>query len=286
TDTNEPWWEGLDGEVPTNIVDWQGNVWDKNSGNKAAHPNSRFTVAIKNCPMLSKEFDNPKGVPISAIIFGGRRTKLVPLVVESFSWTHGVFLGARMGSETTAAALHQVGILRRDPMAMLPFCGYNMGDYFQHWLNVGKRLTNPPRIYSVNWFRVDDNGKFIWPGFGDNIRVIKWIIERVTNKSQAKETPIGLVPDINDFNVEGLNISKENFLLIICCPYQHLVDQWANNIKDIFPIEEIVKCYDNRQEWDGHLNKLLQNMIYGDKKTGIVVTTTTTGSSDYFVRMG
>jgi phosphoenolpyruvate carboxykinase (GTP) len=207
-DANEPWWEGLDGDVPKNVLDWQGKKWDGSQGVKAAHPNSRFTVSIYNSPTLSKEFDNPKGVPISAIIFGGRRTQLVPLVVEGFDWANGVFLGARMGSETTAAAMHQVGVLRRDPMAMIPFCGYNMGDYFGHWLNIGRKASQPPKIFSVNWFRVDDDDKFIWPGFGDNIHVLRWIVDRVHNRVPAKETPIGLVPRLEDLHLEGLNIPR------------------------------------------------------------------------------
>ena len=209
-DTNEPWWEGMDGPVPENILDWQGRKWDRNSGNSAAHPNSRFTVSISQCPTLSPEFENPKGVPISAIIFGSRRSKLLPLVYESFDWTHGVFCGARMGSETTAAAIHQIGKLRRDPMAMIPFCGYNMGDYFGHWLNMGRRIPEPPKIFVVNWFRIDENGRFIWPGFGENIRVLKWIIDRINNKVQARETPIGLIPYIEDIELEGLSITRED----------------------------------------------------------------------------
>jgi len=208
TDTNEPWWDGMDGAVPENIIDWQGNKWDRSKGAKAAHPNSRFTVSIKNCPVVSKEFNNPKGVPISAVILGGKRTHLIPLVTESFNWQNGVFLGCRTGSETTAAAIHKEGVLRRDPMAMLPFCGYNMGDYFRHWLNIGKKLTIPPKIYSVNWFRTDDAGKFIWPGFGDNIRVLEWIINRVNNRVSARETPVGLVPNLDDLNLNGLDIPK------------------------------------------------------------------------------
>jgi phosphoenolpyruvate carboxykinase (GTP) len=209
-DTNEPWWEGIDGPIPQNLVDWQGRSWNSSQGTKAAHPNSRFTVSIYNSPMLSKEIDNPKGVPISAIILGGRRTHLIPLVVESFDWQHGVFLGARSGSETTAAAIHQVGVLRRDPMAMLPFCGYNMGDYFRHWLNMGKKLIYPPKIFSVNWFRVNDEGEFIWPGFGENIRILKWIVDRANNRLGAKETPLGLIPYLKDLELDGLNISREN----------------------------------------------------------------------------
>ncbi len=209
-DTNEPWWEGMDGPTPKHLVDWQGNQWNNANNSTAAHPNSRFTVSIYHVPSLSEQFDNPAGVPVSAIIFGGRRSRLKPLVVESFNWQHGVFLGASMGSETTAAAIHQIGILRRDPMAMLPFCGYNMGDYFKHWLKVGMRIAHPPKIFTVNWFRTDDNGKFIWPGFGDNIRVLKWILDRVHNRVPAKITPIGFVPFLKDLNLRGLMITEEN----------------------------------------------------------------------------
>ncbi len=208
-DANEPWWNGLDGAVPKNIVDWQGNPWNPSMETKAAHPNSRFTVSIYNCPSLSKEFDNPKGVPISAILLGGRRSNLVPLVMEAFDWQHGVFLGTRTGSETTAAAAHQVGVLRRDPMAMLPFCGYNMGDYFGHWLNIGKKLKHPPKIYSINWFRTDADDKYIWPGFGENIRVIKWMIDRIEGKAGARETPLGLMPELKDLDLSGLNIPQD-----------------------------------------------------------------------------
>src|SRR3989338_951311 len=192
--TNEPWWEGLDGDAPKNLIDWQGKPWQSGQESKAAHPNARFTASIYNSPTLSREFDNPKGVPISAIILGGRRSRLIPLVTEAFNWQNGVFLGARTGLETTAAAAHQVGVLRRDPMAMLPFCGYNMGDYFRNWLDIGKNLKHPPKIYSVNWFRADENGRFIWPGFGENIRVLKWILERVYGRAEAQETPLGLIP--------------------------------------------------------------------------------------------
>lgn len=209
-DTNEPWWEGMDGPTPENILDWQGKKWDRNSDKPAAHPNSRFTVSISQCPTLSPEFENPKGVPISAIIFGSRRSRLLPLVYESFDWRHGVFCGARMGSETTAAAIHQVGKLRRDPMAMIPFCGYNMGDYFRHWLNMGERIAQPPKIFVVNWFRLDEDGRFLWPGFGENIRVLKWIMDRINNRVQARETPIGLLPCIEDIELNGLDVSRQD----------------------------------------------------------------------------
>jgi len=261
TDTNEPWWEGLDGAVPKNLIDWQGKVWNSSSSSKAAHPNSRFTVSINNCPTLSKEFDNPKGVPISAIILGGRRTQLIPLVTESFNWQHGVYLCARTGSETTAAAAHQVDQLRRDPMAMLPFCGYNMGDYFQHWLNIGKKLTQPPKIFSVNWFRVDDEGKFIWPGFGENIRVLKWIVDRVHNRVKAEETPLGLVPDMRDLETGGLDISKEKLAKL----FEINAEPWKQELQDI---EKFLNQFGNRMPseiWQEHekLSEQLNNSERG-----------------------
>ena len=209
-DNNEPWWEGLDGERPSHLRDWQGKDFDPASSGKAAHPNSRFTASAYNCPTLSPEYDNPKGVPISAILFGGRRAKLIPLVMESFDWQHGVFLGARMGSETTAAAIGQVGVIRRDPMAMLPFCGYNMGEYFDHWFNIGQKLSRPPKVFSVNWFRVDEEGKFLWPGFGDNIRVLQWIIDRINHRVTAKQTPVGLMPNVGDINLSGTTVTDEH----------------------------------------------------------------------------
>ncbi|OGS17613.1 MAG: phosphoenolpyruvate carboxykinase [Elusimicrobia bacterium RIFOXYA2_FULL_50_26] len=207
--TNEPWWEGLDYPEGADMEDWQGKTWNPSMSAKAAHPNARFTTSIYNCPILSKEYDNPGGVPISAIIVGGRRAHLVPLVTEAFNWQHGVFHAARMGSETTAAAAHQIGVVRRDPMAMLPFCGYNMGDYFRHWLSIGKKMANPPKIFSVNWFRTDENGSFIWPGFGDNIRILKWIIERTNGKAGAKKTAIGFVPAKEDLDMTGLSMEPE-----------------------------------------------------------------------------
>ena len=228
-DTNEPWWDGIDGPTPKNLIDWQGNPWDASKNPKAAHPNSRFTVSVYSAPTLSKEFDNPRGVPISAIILGGKRTHLIPLVTEAFDWQHGVFIGARTGSETTAAAMHKEGVLRRDPMAMLPFCGYNMGDYFKHWLSIGKKLKYPPKIYSVNWFRTDDNGKFIWPGFGENIRVLKWIIDRANGNIGAKETPIGMIPDIKDLALEGLDIPKEKIEKL----FEINPSGWKEELKDI-----------------------------------------------------
>ncbi len=210
-DNNTVWWEGLDKNPPTNAIDWKGNVWDCTKYNKAdkstcgAHPNSRFTAMAINCPCISKEFNNPAGVPISAIVFGGRRAKTAPLVYQSTSWQNGAFVGSIMASETTAAAAGAVGVVRRDPMAMRPFVGYDMGDYFAHWLKMGTMIPNPPKIFHVNWFRTDDEGHFIWPGFGDNMRVLMWILARCEGKVDAKITPIGYVPNAEDINIEGLD---------------------------------------------------------------------------------
>lgn len=204
---NSPWWEGL-GEMPPKLEDWQGNPYDPASGNPAAHPNSRFTVSIYNCPTLSPEFDNPRGVPVSAIIFGGRRSDTIPLVSESFDWAHGVFRGSINGSETTTAAMGKVGVVRRDPMAMLPFTGYNMADYFRHWLEMGRKVKYLPKIFTVNWFQKDENGQFMWPGFRENSRIIKWMIDRIKGKVGARETPIGLVPKVEDLYLEGLEIDR------------------------------------------------------------------------------
>ena len=206
-DNNTVWWEGLDKNPPENAIDWQGRPWNgKTSEEKGAHPNSRFTAPAVNCPCISSEFENPAGVPISAIVFGGRRAKLAPLVYQSRSWNHGVFVGSIMASETTAAAAGAVGVVRRDPMAMLPFCGYNMADYWQHWIDIGADLDEDkaPKIFNVNWFRKDDEGNFLWPGFGDNMRVLEWIIKRCEGKVDAEETAIGFVPKAEDINLEGI----------------------------------------------------------------------------------
>ena len=206
-DNNTVWWEGLDKNPPENAIDWQGRPWNGKTGEeKGAHPNSRFTAPAVNCPCISSEFENPAGVPISAIVFGGRRAKLAPLVYQSRSWNHGVFVGSIMASETTAAAAGAVGVVRRDPMAMLPFCGYNMADYWQHWIDIGAGLDEDkaPKIFNVNWFRKDDDGNFLWPGFGDNMRVLEWIIKRCEGKVDAEETAIGFVPKAEDINLEGI----------------------------------------------------------------------------------
>ncbi len=209
-DDNTVWWEGLDKNPPKNAIDWKGNAWNgdmKDAEGKAikgAHPNSRFTAPAINCPCISDKFEAPDGVPLEAIVFGGRRAKTAPLVYQSRDWNNGVFVGSIMASETTAAATGAVGVVRRDPMAMRPFVGYNMGDYFNHWIEMGKKIKNQPKIFNVNWFRTDDNGNFIWPGFGDNMRVLEWIIARCEGKVDAVETPIGFVPKAEDINVEGL----------------------------------------------------------------------------------
>ena len=213
-DNNTVWWEGLNDNPPKNALNWRGEKWDytkydKNDkvGTSGAHPNSRFTAMAKNCPCVSPEFDSMTGVPISAIVFGGRRAKTAPLVYQSFNWQHGTFVGSIMASETTAAASGAVGVVRRDPMAMRPFVGYNMGDYWKHWLEMGKIIPHAPKIFHVNWFRTDDEGHFIWPGFGDNMRVLLWILARCEGKADAVETAIGYVPKPEDINIEGLDIS-------------------------------------------------------------------------------
>ena len=207
-DNDTVWWEGLDKNPPENAVEWTGKPWNgKVDEIKGAHPNSRFTAPAKNCPCISSEFENPNGVPVSAIVFGGRRAKLAPLVYQSRDWNHGVFVGSIMASETTAAASGAVGVVRRDPMAMLPFCGYDMADYWQHWINIGATLDadKAPKIFNVNWFRKDDEGNFMWPGFGDNLRVLDWIIDRCEGKVGADETAIGYLPKAEDINLEGLD---------------------------------------------------------------------------------
>jgi len=209
TEDGDVWWEGM-GDPPATLTDWQGNPWTPASDKPAAHPNSRFTAPMRNNPILSKHADEANGVPLSAIIFGGRRATTVPLVLQALNWGHGVYLGATMGSETTAAAAHKIGVVRRDPMAMLPFCGYDMGNYFRHWLSLENRIANPPPMFLVNWFRKDDDGKFIWPGFGDNMRVLKWILDRASGKVAATETPFGLVPNADDLDIEGLDLSADD----------------------------------------------------------------------------
>jgi phosphoenolpyruvate carboxykinase (GTP) len=211
TDDGDIWWEGMTPEPPAHLIDWKGRDWAPDSTEPSAHPNSRFCTPIKQCPIIAPEYDDPRGVPISAILFGGRRASTVPLVTESRDWTHGVFMGATLSSETTAAAAGKVGVVRRDPMAMLPFLGYHGGDYFGHWITLGKEAdaVKLPRIYYVNWFRRDEDGKFIWPGFGENGRVLKWIVERLEGQAAAAESPIGRVPTVDSLDVDGLDLTRE-----------------------------------------------------------------------------
>jgi phosphoenolpyruvate carboxykinase (GTP) len=222
-----PWWEGKDRNPPAGLIDWQGKPWDGTG--KAAHPNSRFTVAARQCPSMSPRWEDPQGVPISAIVFGGRRARVAPLVFQAFDWEHGVFVAATMGSETTAAASGKVGVVRRDPMAMLPFCGYNMGDYFGHWLKMGKAVARPPAIFHVNWFRQGDDGSFLWPGFGQNLRALIWMVDRIRGKVGAVETPVGLLPAPGDLNLSGLSLPAGTLTTLLAVDRQ----EWAAEVPEI-----------------------------------------------------
>ena len=230
TDEGEVWWEGMDGEPPAHAIDWKGNDWTPKSSTDAAHPNARFTAPASQCPVICEDWEKPEGVPIDIFIFGGRRSKVVPLVSEALNWDHGVFLGSTAASETTAANIGSVGNLRRDPFAMKPFCGYNMGDYFQHWFDMGDKLGDKaPKIFYVNWFRKSDDGKFLWPGFSDNSRVLKWMCDRIDGKVEARETPIGLLPNEGELDTDGLDISPDNFKELMRLD----ADAWKAEIPDI-----------------------------------------------------
>lgn len=255
-DDDTIWWEKFDDNPPENGLDWKGNPWNgKKSQEKGAHPNSRFTAPARNCPSISSEWESPNGVPISAFIFGGRRAKTAPLVYQSRNWQHGVFVGSILASETTAAATGKVGVVRRDPMAMLPFCGYNMGDYFAHWLNMGKKINNAPKIFHVNWFRTNEDGEFLWPGFGENFRILEWILRRCDKEVDAEVSPIGYLPKVQDIKLEGLNISHkqlENLLTIDC-------ESW---LEDVAGIEEFYKKFGSKipEELAKELNTLKNNL--------------------------
>ena len=256
-DDNTVWWEGLDKNPPEHAENWKGEPWNgKTSTEKGAHPNSRFTAPAKNCPCISSEFENGAGVPISAIVFGGRRAQTTPLVYQSRDWNNGVFVGSIMASETTAAATGAVGVVRRDPMAMLPLCGYHMGDYFKHWIEMGQKLGDKaPKIFNVNWFRLDENGNFIWPGFGDNLRVLEWIIKRCDGEVDAQETAIGYVPYAEDINLEGLDFSIDTLKSIL----EVNNDQWS---KEAEGIEEFYKKFGDKlpKELRDQLDTLKANL--------------------------
>ena len=258
TANREPWWEGIGRDLSAGLTNWKGEPWDSSKG-PAAHPNARYTVPATQSPSISPKWEAPEGVPISAFIFGGRRARLAPLVYESFDWQHGVYVGSTMASETTAAATGDVGITRRDPMAMLPFCGYNMADYFGHWLQMGKKIPKPPKIFHVNWFRKGADGKFLWPGYGENVRVLKWILERVEGRGAAQETPIGYVPAKGGLTLDGLKISDDTVRELL------RVDPagWENELEDSkqFLMKFGARLPREIREEHGKLSKRFQHLV-------------------------